>query len=107
MIPCALVTNRRAHDTRNRRRCYGQIAPGPNQGVNVSVNSIARALLVVLLIGATTASAGVNEFTITGSDRGTSRDRRTTRQRHLVLAGTARGIHRSTNGGGPGRVVPT
>ena len=61
---------------------------------------MARALLVVTLVGATTANAGVNEFTLTGTDGGyITAIAAQPDNANIVLAGSARGIHRSTNGG--------
>jgi photosystem II stability/assembly factor-like uncharacterized protein len=70
------------------------------EGVLVSTRSTASRLLLAALFYMASANAGVNEFTLTGNDGGYIwAIAAQPGNPNLVLAGTARGIYRSTNGG--------
>ncbi|HEU5134508.1 MAG TPA: hypothetical protein VFU13_05130 [Steroidobacteraceae bacterium] len=63
-------------------------------------NSIVSGLLAAALLGAGVANAGVNEFTRTGNEGGyITAIAAQPGNGNLVLAGSGRGIYRSTNGG--------
>jgi len=61
---------------------------------------MASRFLVVALLGMSTAHAGVNEFTLTGNEGGSIYSIAVQPgNANVVLAGSVRGIYRSTNGG--------